>query len=261
MAGTNALLDAWARGEVAFGLWGTLGGPYVAEIAAAQGFAYHCVDRQHGMIGEAAVAPMLTAIQGQGASALVRVPANEPWLIMQALDAGADGVVVPMVGDGAEAAAAVAACRYPPEGMRSYGPTRATLAHGSTDPERLSKVACIAMIETARGLENLEEIVSTPGLDAIYIGPSDLALALGVAPDRGGSHPAHGEAIARILATCRRQGVTAGIQCSDGASARARAAEGFQMVSVGNDMATLRRALNVELAIAREPSPRADDTP
>lgn len=248
---TNALLDAWAREEVTFGLWGTLGGPYLAEIAAAEGFAYHCIDRQHGMVAEEAVAPMLTAIQGQGVSALVRVPANEPWLIMQALDAGADGVVVPMVGDGAEAAAAVAACRYPPDGTRSYGPTRATLAHGSTDPRRLSEVACIPMIETARGLANLEEIVATPGLDAIYIGPSDLALALGIPPDRGGSHPAHGEAIARILTTCRRRGVTPGIQCPDGVSARARAEQGFRMVSVGNDMATLRRGLAAELATAR----------
>lgn len=255
------MLDSWALGEVTFGLWGTLDGAYVAEIAAAEGFAYHCVDRQHGMIGEAAVAPMLTAIQGQGASALVRVPANEPWLIMQALDAGADGVVVPMVGDGAEAAAAVAACRYPPDGMRSYGPTRATLAHRSADTARLSEVACIAMIETSRGLVNLEEIVATPGLDAIYIGPSDLALALGVAPDQGGSHPAHGEAIARILATCLRRGVTPGIQCPDGVSARARAEQGFQMVSVGNDMATLRRGLAAELAIAREPLTPEDHHP
>lgn len=248
---TNPLLVAWREGRTTFGLWGTLGGAFVAELAADQGFMYHCIDRQHGMIDDADVVPMLAALEGRGVAGLVRVPWNQPWMIMHALDAGAQGVIIPMVGSAQEAAAAVAACRYPPHGLRSYGPSRASIIRNSDQPDDLADVACIAMIETASGRDNLEEIVTTPGIDAIYIGPADLALSLGIAPQQAHEEARHEQAIAHILDTCRRHEVTPGIQCPDGATARMRAEQGFQMVSVGNDAAALRRGLRAELSAAR----------
>ncbi len=247
----NPLGVRWRDGRTAFGLWGSLGGAFVAELAADQGFAFHCIDRQHGMIDDSDVVPMLAALEGHGVAAVVRVPWNQPWSIMHTLDAGAHGVIIPMVGSAQEAAAAVAACQYPPDGLRSYGPTRAAITRGSAEPDDLADVACIAMIETAAGLRNVEEIVTTTGIDAIYVGPADLALSLGVAPQRAHEDPRHEQAIAHILDACRHHEVTPGIHCLDGATARMRAEQGFRMVSVGSDVDALRRGLRSELSIAR----------
>ena len=250
-ATTNPLLSAWRDGQTTFGLWGTLGGVFVAELAADEGVDYLCIDRQHGMMAESDVAPMLAALEARRVPAVVRVPENQSWMIMQVLDAGADGVIIPMVGSAQEAAAAVAACRYPPHGLRSYGPSRASIARKSDEPDVLADVACIVMIETAAGLQNLAEIVTTPGIDVIYVGPSDLAISMGFTPKRAHEEPRHEEAIAHILDTCRQHGVTAGIQCPDGATARRRAEQGFQMVSAGGDAAAFRRGLRSELTAAR----------
>src|SRR5690606_1042151 len=130
----------------------------------------------------------------------------------KALDAGAQGVVVPLVNTRAQAAAAVAACRYPPKGVRSFGPTRAALISESRDAASLGdSVLCFVMVETREGLENIDEIASTPGLDGIYIGPADLALGLGLAPDLDKTDPEHVAAVDRILKACKKNGIVAGI--------------------------------------------------
>ena len=142
-----------------------------------------CVDMQHGLTDFSDLWPMLQAISQTDTVPVVRVPWNEPAMIMKVLDAGAYGVIVPMVSNRAEAERAVAACRYPPAGMRSNGPNRVLLYAGADYQKHANdEVACIVMIETPEGIEKLDEIVSTPGVDAAYIGPTDLALALGLPP-------------------------------------------------------------------------------
>src|SRR5207248_10395734 len=175
---------------------------------------------------ERAMVEMFQATGAAGATSLARLPWGEPWLIMRALDLGAAGVIVPLVGSGADAGRAVQACRYPPVGNRSYGPIRAQFAIGSRSPAALAEALCFAMIETREGLERLEEIASTPGLDGIYIGPSDLSLALGLAPGAAGTEPLE-DAIARIRDAAHAHGLIAGMHCAGGQAARSRVQEGF----------------------------------
>src|SRR5918997_5730131 len=183
MVNPNPLRATWAGGRTVFGLWMTVPGSVGAEILAGAGVDYVCVDQQHGVIDYDAMVPMFQAIRAEGPAPITRVLSNDPFLIMKALDAGAWGVIVPLVNDTEDAARAVAACRYPPQGVRSYGPVRAARVIGSRDPEDLAgEVLCIVMVETREGLERVEEIAATPGLDGLYIGPSDLALSLGLTP-------------------------------------------------------------------------------
>src|ERR1700761_3364211 len=164
-------------GEAAFGIWAGIPSSITAEVAAVAGYDYVCVDLQHGMSDEATMVSMFHATQAGGAVPLARLAWNEPWLIMRALDLGAAGVILPLIDNAAEAARAVAACRYPPHGRRSYGPIRAEIIAGTAVPDELGADAlCFAMIETREGLENLDEIAATPGIDGLYIGPSDLSI-------------------------------------------------------------------------------------
>jgi 4-hydroxy-2-oxoheptanedioate aldolase len=217
---------------------------------AAAGFDYVCVDMQHGAIGYSDAVHMLQAIGGQGVMPIVRVPANDPAVIGKVLDAGALGVVVPLVGSSAEAARAVAACRYPPRGGRSYGPVRAATVMGSRAIEDLERVFCAVMVETEDGLERVDEIAGTDGVSAVYVGPADLSLALGLPPAYEHEDPVHRTAIDRIRAACERHGIIAGIHCDGGAMASRRLQQGFRMVTVANDLATVRSGMAAELAAA-----------
>src|ERR1700744_2511321 len=168
---------------------------------------------------------MFQATQAAGAAPLARLAWNEPWLIMRALDLGAVGVILPLIDNAAEARKAVESCRYPPVGRRSHGPVRAELVMGTAAPDELGgDVLCIAMIETRDGIDNLEEIAATPGLDGLYIGPSDLSIALGLAPGRltgplaDDQRPLR-DAIERIRQACEAHGLIAGIHCGSGAAA------------------------------------------
>jgi 4-hydroxy-2-oxoheptanedioate aldolase len=245
------LRATWDAGEPTFGLWAAIASSLTTEFAAVAGYDYVCVDLQHGLSDERAMVPMFHATFAAGSTALARVAWNEPWLIMRALDLGAAGVIVPLVGSGAEAARAVQACKYPPDGNRSYGPLRAELVVGSAAPAELAgAVLCFAMVETRDGLEQLEQIASTPGLDGIYIGPADLSLALGLSPEAGGG-PALEDAIARVLAACQAHGLIAGMHCGSGQAARARAAQGFKLITVGVDSSLFKSTISRELADAR----------
>lgn len=248
----NPLRRIWDEGRTAFGIWATIPSGFSAEIVARAGPDYVCVDQQHGLTGSDHLPELLRAIAGAGATPLVRVPANEPYLIGRALDLGALGVVVPLVEDERDAEAAVAACRYPPAGSRSFGPIRAADALGSNDPDVLgAEVLCFAMVETRRGLENVDAIAATPGLDGIYVGPSDLAIGLGLKPGPDETSDAHGEAVETILSACRRHGIVPGMQCRTGESAAARAAQGFRLVTTCLDVGLLRTGAARELERAR----------
>jgi 4-hydroxy-2-oxoheptanedioate aldolase len=249
MSFENPLTSALRGGEPVLGAWCTLPDPFAAEIFGRQGYHYVCVDQQHGMIDDSTAFPMIQAISASGAAPIVRTRWNEPAAIMSALDAGALGIVVPMIETPQDALAAVGACRFPPAGMRSYGPIRARDVMGSTDPVVLGDVACIIMIETASALNNLDAIVSTPGVDGVYIGPSDLALALGEKP--GSTAPVVGETIDLIVDACRRHGVAVGMHTPAGAVARGYLERGFDFVTVFSDAGLIAAAARDQLAVAR----------
>jgi 4-hydroxy-2-oxoheptanedioate aldolase len=244
--------DAGSRGEAlrsalrapgtSIGLWAALPSAFTAGLAAAAGSDYVVVDEQHGAVGPAELLSMLDAIAAAGRPPLVRVGRNDPWAIGRALDLGADGVIVPLVESADEAAAAVAACRYAPKGIRSYGALR-----GGPDPAPV----CFVMIETTRGLDALDAIVRTPGLDGVYVGPSDLALSFGLAPTREIEHPPVLDAIAAVRDAARRAGVLVGVHCLTPPDAARWAGEGLDLVTAGADLAHLRTALEGAMATAR----------
>ena len=248
----NKALSAWRANRQTVGAWLSLANAHTAETLASLGFDWLCIDLQHGLLDFQDLTRMLPAISTTDATPLVRVPWNEPYEIMKALDAGAYGVIVPMINNRLEAEQAVAACRYPPEGIRSFGPIRAAL-YGGADyaTEANTQIACIAMIETAEGLGNLQEIVATPGLDGIYIGPSDLALALDLTPRGDNDHPRHAAAVQRILDACQAQGLAAGIHTSSVKFAGRYLEQGFHFVTLGSDYRFMLRAAKEDLAAAR----------
>jgi 4-hydroxy-2-oxoheptanedioate aldolase len=248
----NLALAKWRRGEPSIGGWLSLGNIHTAELMANAGFDWLVVDLQHGLIDYGDLTRMLPAISTTDTTPLVRVSGNNPAEIMKALDAGAMGVIVPLVNTREQALAAISACRYPPEGSRSFGPTRAALYGGRNyAAEANGQIACIAMIETEEGLQNVEEIVSAPGLSGVYVGPADLALALGL-PARGDNDdPRHLGAVERILATCKRHRVPAGIHTGGLDYTRRRLAAGFDFVTLGTDAGFMMQSVTADLPAAR----------
>ncbi len=248
----NLALAKWRAGEQTVGAWLSLGNTHATEMLANAGFDWLCVDMQHGLIDYGDLRHMLPAISTTETTPLVRVSANIPDQIMKVLDGGAMGVIVPMVNNREEAAAAVAACRYPPVGWRSFGPIRAALYGGrGYAAEANNEIAVIAMIETPEGIEKVDEIVSTPGLDAVYIGPSDLALALGLPPLGDTDNAEHMATVERIQKACRKAGIAAGIHTSTPDYARSRLEAGFQFVTIGSDAGFIGAGAAAALAASR----------
>lgn len=172
----NPLKRLWEDGKPAINGWCSIGNPFTAEIMAAQGYDSLTIDWQHGALDYSDLLPMFQAMKGGTATLMARVPWLDPAAIMKALDAGAMGIICPMINSRAEAEAFVSYMRYPPAGQRSFGPTRAAFAMPGYSPAVNDEVLALAMIETAEGIANLEEIAATPGLDGLYIGPADLTL-------------------------------------------------------------------------------------
>lgn len=247
---STGLRAAWAAGEPVFGAWCATASPIAAEALALAGFGYVTVDLQHGLTGLDTLPPVLQGITAAGGVPIVRVPANEAWLIGRALDLGAHGVIVPLVSSAEEARRAAGACRYPPDGWRSYGPVRTSAALGATTSERNERVTCIVMIETREGVESLEAICAVPGVDAVYIGPTDLGLAHGLPPG-----PELELVVAHIRDTCRRLGMPAGMHARSGEAGRRYVESGFSFASIASDRELVASAGRGELASAlgREP--------
>ena len=248
----NLALAKWRAGEPTIGGWLSLANTHTAELMANAGFDWLCVDLQHGLLGYEDLRHMLPAISTTDTTPLVRVAGNDPKEIMKVLDAGALGVIVPLVNNRAEAAAAISACRYPPDGTRSFGPIRAALYGGrGYAAEANGEVACIVMIETKEGIEKVEEIVTTPGLGGVYIGPSDLALSLGLPPLGDTDNPTHLATVEKIVAACKRHKVPVGIHTGGLDYTRRRLEAGFDFVTLGTDAGFLMRSVATELAAAR----------
>ena len=248
----NSSLAAWQRGEQTIGLWLSLANTYSAEAMSKLGFDWVCIDMQHGLIDYTDLVNMLPAISNSDATPLVRVPWNEPYEIMKALDAGAYGVIIPMVNNRKEAEQAVMACRYPPLGNRSFGPIRGALYGGRGYAlEANDQIACIAMIETAEGIANADEIMSTSGLNGIYIGPADLALSMGLPAMGDQPQDEHLAVVKELLEKCRAYKIAAGIHTSSLEYAQKYLALGFNFVTLGSDSGHMAKNAARELAAAR----------
>ena len=247
---TNRLRQRAAT-EACFGAWCTTPSTFTAEVLAGEGFDYVCVDCQHGLIHYDAMWPMLQAMRHADTTPIVRLPFNDtPWF-GKALDAGAQGVVVPMVNSRADAERAVAATRYPPLGVRSFGPVRSAMVVGP-DPDTVNReVLCLVMIETADAVERADEICSTPGVDGVYIGPADLAISLGVGLGKMFEAQTHVDAIEHVRETATRSGIIPGLHTGGGAQARRFADAGFRMCTLSSDASMLRQVAQAELAAAR----------
>jgi 4-hydroxy-2-oxoheptanedioate aldolase len=250
MTFVNPLLEAWQAGRTTLGAWAIMPGPG-AEAMVRPGIDWVIVDLQHGLIGPDHFLTLAPAIAARGAVPLARVAANDATLIGRALDSGGLGVVVPLVDDADGAARAVAACRFAPRGVRSYGPSRFTMQTGSSDPADVERVACIVMIETAEGLRNVKEIAATPGVDAILIGPADLAIGLGVPPASTHDDATVREAVAVIRSEAEAAGIVAGMVCPNGTIARRYVALGFRMVVAAIDLSLLAAGTDAELRNAQ----------
>lgn len=249
----RAFADRLRARERAVGYWVTLDSPVSTERIARLGYDYVALDAQHGLLGYSGVLAGLTAIDAAaGSVGLVRVEANDPTYIGKALDAGAAGVIVPLVDDAAGAAAAVSSVRYPPAGRRSYGPMRSGLRVGPAPAEADAAVVVLAMIETPDGLANIEEICATPGLDGIYVGPSDLCLAVGGAyPNDPAVADVFEAALTTIRDTAAAAGIAAGIHTPAGEQAARRLAEGYTFATVSSDLVHLEQAAAAHLTAAR----------
>jgi len=235
-----ALREVLDGGEAALGGWCVVPGSFGAEIMARAGFDWICIDIQHGLMGQQEMVGMLQGVAVAGVPSMVRVPWNDPGWIMKALDAGAAGVIVPMVNSPEEAAAAAGACRYPPEGYRSWGPTRVSLGAPDYSPERANRaVVCAVMVETVPALDRLEEIVAVKGVDAVFIGPSDFAVSMGFGPRS--DEPEHRRRLEAVPAACRAHDVIAGIACASSEMAARWKDAGYTMLALPSDLVLLRR--------------------
>jgi len=232
----NRLRELWRAGGAAVNGWLAIPNSFSAETMAHQGWDSLTIDLQHGMVDYAAMVPMLQAISTTPTVPVVRVPWLEAGILMKVLDAGAYGVICPMVNTREDAQRLVAYTHYAPRGTRSFGPVRASLYGGADYAAHANDtIVTFAMIETAAALDQLDDILSVEGLDAIYVGPSDLSLALGCRPVFDDVDPKAAEAIDHILARAKHHGVVAGIHNGTTEAALARIAKGFQFVTVGSD--------------------------
>ncbi len=241
----NHFKSALQTGKLQRGIWLTLGSAVVAEIAGQSGFDWCLIDGEHAPYDPTAIRTQLIALDATGTAAIVRVPTNADWLLKQVLDLGAQTVLVPMVDTAADAAAAVAACRYPPFGRRGMGPAIARSGRfGATQgyPETANAQICvIVQAESRAALENLDDICAVDGVDAVFIGPADLASDMGYIHDMG--NPVVLNAIDAAIATIRAHGKPAGIITFDPAEQARYAAGGITILGLGADAHVLAGSL------------------
>jgi 4-hydroxy-2-oxoheptanedioate aldolase len=248
----NPLLHAWRAGGFTVNGWLHLPSSFSAEVMAHQGWDSLTIDLQHGMLDYAAAIPMLQAISTTATVPLARVPWNDPAIIMKLLDAGAYGIICPMVNTRADAETFVGACRYPPRGYRSFGPTRATFYAGHDYAQFADdQVITMAMIETVEAVRNLEAILSVPGLDAIYIGPADLSQTFGGTERSDLTEPKLVEVLDTIIEAAQRHCVVSGIYTNSAHYAAAMVRRGVQFVTVGSDWRLMAAASREAIAAVR----------
>jgi len=240
-----------AGGATAIGYWTFFREPLAAQLASQSGYDFVCVDHQHGAGDFAAATRMIDAVVMGGATPIARAPSADPAALGALLDAGALGVIIPMVNTAEEAAAAVQACRYPPAGERSMGAIAATVHHGDDYfYEANDTILVIPMIETATAVDRVFDIARTEGIDGLFVGPSDLGASLGRPPALDDPASDFQSALGRVVDACRGCGIAAGIYGS-AELLRQRIDQGFRMISVSTDWDHIVNGINDDLRDAR----------
>jgi 4-hydroxy-2-oxoheptanedioate aldolase len=253
---SNELKAKMQRGERTTNGWLALGSSYSAEIMGHAGFDSVTVDCQHGMFDFHQMLPMLQALSATPTTPIVRVPWNDSAIVMHTLDAGAYGIICPMINNADEAKKLVHACRYEPDGGRSFGPARGLLYGGPDYYEHANnEIVVFAMIETREGIANLDAILETKGIDGVYIGPNDLSLCLGAKPGSDLSDQRVIDTIALILARAKAHKKFTGIFCGSGAIGAIRRKQGFDLVTLQHEGSLLTHAAKAVVAEALADAP------
>lgn len=225
-----------SQGRIVLNGWSVIPGGFLAEVMSSLGWDSLTIDMQHGMIAEPDMLAMLQAVSTTAVTPMVRVAANDPALIGKALDAGALGVICPLINTPQDCSDFVAACQYPPLGIRSSGPTRAMIYAGfDYGAHADSEILKFAMIETREALERVDEIAATPGLDGLYVGPSDLSLALGGSQGFDKDEPHMCDAYRAVLDACQRNQIAPGIHTATPEFAARMAEMGFCFITLVGD--------------------------
>ena len=249
----NPLRALWSADKPAVNGWLSMPSAVSAEIMANAGWDTLTVDMQHGMVDYQTAVSLMQACATRDVTPLVRVPWNEPGIIMKSLDAGALGVICPMVNTRAEAEALVSSCRYYPKGARSFGPLRANMRYGPGYAANANKeILVIPMIETREAVANLDDILSVPGVDALYVGPADLGLSYGYEPKGDRDEPELLEVIDHILAVAKKHGKYCGIHCGAPSYARKMFEKGFRLATIQTDAMILMNAAKAAVKATKE---------
>ncbi len=251
----NPVKQLWSEGKPVLHGWLSIGNPFTAEIMASQGYDAISIDMQHGALDYSCVLPMFQAMRASGVALGARVPWLDPAAIMKVLDAGALNVICPMINTADQAAEFVSYLRYPPKGQRSFGPTRAGYAMPGYDTAMNDEVVALAMIETAQGVDNLEAIAATPGLDGIYVGPSDLTLGTQQGRLASGFDREEAEMIdliKHIARVCADNGIKACLHCGAPEYAARAIGWGYSLTTVAGDARLLAAAAGASVAQFRE---------
>lgn len=240
----NPVRQRWARGEAASNLWIDIGWPVTVEALGRLGYDSYTVDLQHSLIDRAALVSLFQALSLGGGAPMARVSQNDPGEIAFVLDAGAYGVICPTVETADEARRFVAACEYPPKGVRSWGPLRG-LMHGGADyfENYRKEILTIALIETAEGVRNLEAIAAIPGLDMVYLGPNDLGVSHGAKPSYTPNHPEVDRAMDLVVAAARKHGIAAGMHTASREVALSAKGKGYTFLSLAYAAKVMTAAL------------------
>jgi 4-hydroxy-2-oxoheptanedioate aldolase len=251
-----SLASRLRAGETVYSGWCGLASPIVCELVGREGFPAVTLDGQHGLWDIASSVAAVAAIRQAGAAPVVRVPVGDFGYVSRALDFGAEGIIAPMINTAAEARAFAAAAKFPPIGERSWGPHRATTLAGIADQKDYlsganDAIVTLAMIETRTALDNLDAIAGTPGIDALFLGPADLSIALsnGRSLDPLGAEV--DRELDRIIAAAGKAGKIAGAYCHSAERAVALAKRGVRFLAVGSDMVFLRAGAAAALKVLK----------
>ncbi len=234
----NNVKARWAAGKVVVNGWLAIPSGFSAEVMAQCGFDSVTVDMQHGVQDYHSMVACFQAMQAHPVTPMVRVPWNEPGIIGKVLDAGAYGVICPMINTREEAENFVSYCKYPPRGSRSNGPVRAGLygTAGTYQASADAETLCIPMMETRTAMENMEAILDVEGIAGVYVGPSDLAFSYGLKPTLDNTDPGILKVYETLVKACERRGIAPGIHCSGPAGALRAIGMGFRLVTLANDV-------------------------
>ena len=249
----NKIREILATGVPTIGLFQTQPSVIISEVLGHAGVDWVCIDLQHGAISWEVLLNIIHGLEIGGTSVLVRVPWNDPAQIMRALDLGASGIIVPMISTVNHARQAAEAMRYPPQGIRSFGPIRQLyLPPGRSFTNSIEDsnkdVLCLVMVETAEGLENLDAIAATPGVDGIFLGPADLSISQGV-----GFKAQTGEAVDRIVAACEKHKIIAGMASTRGrADTEDMLKRGMRLVAIGGDLGYVIEGAKRDVGYAKD---------